>query len=125
MPLLVALHLATVFPAMLLGVFLLVRKKKGDARHKVLGRVWAALMVSTSILSLFMRDHGHFTWLHGLSVLTILAVSRAIYFARKKDIQGHRRNILLAVIGTIVAFVFVFSPNRILGAWVRSMLGLG
>ena len=45
----VMLHLATVVPALLLGPVVLLRRK-GDATHRMLGRIWAVLMLVTAIL---------------------------------------------------------------------------
>ena len=53
----VMVHLATVVPALLLGPFILWRKK-GDALHKLLGRVWATLMVITAVASAFIVAPG-------------------------------------------------------------------
>ncbi|MGQ2930862.1 MAG: hypothetical protein ACT6Q3_10345, partial [Sphingopyxis sp.] len=45
----VQLHLATVIPALPLGAWLLWRPVKGDAAHRIGGRVWALLMIVTAI----------------------------------------------------------------------------
>ena len=36
------IHLATILPALLLGAYVLIRRK-GDRRHKLLGKIWIAL----------------------------------------------------------------------------------
>jgi uncharacterized membrane protein len=46
-------HLATIVPAFLIGTYLLIRRK-GTPNHKLLGKIYMALMLVTATITLFM-----------------------------------------------------------------------
>lgn len=110
----ILLHLATIVPALILGPWVLFRKK-GDLTHKVLGRIWVFLMVLGSLLSFGIQMGGGLSWLHGLAVYTIYAVVRGLIAARKHDYRAHRANMIGSYLGLFVAFVFALRPGRLLG----------
>ena len=110
-----AVHLATVLPAVPLGAYVLWGRK-GDARHRLLGRIWAMLMVVTALSSFGLRGlTGQFSLIHLLSLLTLVAIPRAIWQARRGNIKAHRRTMRNVYIGLLVAGLFAFLPGRILG----------
>jgi uncharacterized membrane protein len=85
----VAIHLATILPALVLGLFMLMRRK-GGAMHRRLGAVWMAMMVTTAIVSFWIRgDSGAFSGIHLFSVGVLIAVPMAIWRARVRDIGAH------------------------------------
>ncbi|WP_068262788.1 hypothetical protein [Janibacter limosus] len=49
-------HLVAALVARSLGRYQLFRPTKGDARHVLLGRVWAGLMLWIAITSYWIRD---------------------------------------------------------------------
>ena len=53
--LVVVFHVVTVLPCVPLGLYLLIAPK-GTPRHKQLGKLWVALMIITSLSTLFIRD---------------------------------------------------------------------
>ena len=53
---LVFFHLATALGALLLGSFILARRK-GTGSHRALGWLWVALMGSTALATAFIRDY--------------------------------------------------------------------
>jgi len=113
-----ALHMATVIPALPLGAFVLVRRK-GDALHKLTGRIWAGLMVATALSSFGLTGMmGHLSPIHLLSVLTLVAMPRAILAARSGRIAAHRRGMTIVYASMVVAGFFTFLPTRLLGAWL-------
>mgnify|MGYP006080901915 FL=1 len=72
-------------------------------------------------ISLFMEAKvgpqflNHFGWIHLLSVLTIYAVPKSIYYIKKGDTKGHSRSmIILFWAGLIIAGGFTLVPGRYL-----------
>lgn len=113
-----AIHMATVIPALPLGAFVLVRRK-GDRLHRITGRIWAALMMATALSSFGLTGMiGHLGPIHILSVLTIVAMPRAILAARSGKIAAHRRGVTIVYASMVIAGFFTFLPGRILGNWL-------
>lgn len=112
------LHLASVLPALPLGAYLLARRK-GDRRHRLLGRVWAVLAMLTALSSFGLHGMtGHLSWIHILSVITVIGVPRAIWMAIKGDIPRHRRGITILCGSFAMAGLFAFLPGRLFGVWL-------
>jgi len=118
----VMLHLATVVPALLLGPFILWREK-GDAVHKILGRIWAMLMVISAIASAFIVAPGGgiagsgFSPIHFFTVWTLINVPVAIYLARKGKIRHHRGAMTGLYVGLCIAGAFTLLPGRLLNTF--------
>lgn len=66
----IAAHAAMAGAALLVGGTVLARRK-GTASHRVLGWVWVVLMAAVASISFAIRYNG-FSWIHGLSVYTLL-----------------------------------------------------
>ncbi|MEL7218692.1 MAG: DUF2306 domain-containing protein [Pseudomonadota bacterium] len=116
----IMIHLATALPAVLLGPVILMRRK-GDALHRLLGRIWAGLMVTTAIASAFIRAPGGgimgtgFSFIHIFTVWTLLVVPFAIYAIRKGDVRAHRGAMTGLYAGLCLAGAFTLIPGRLLG----------
>ena len=107
-------HLATVIPALPLGAYVLLAKK-GGSRHRLLGQVWLGLMFTTAIATIFIRDvnAGNFSWIHLFTVLTFIAVPKAILTARQGKIEAHKKHLRNFFLGSLViAGAFSFIPGR-------------
>src|SRR5258708_36544317 len=114
-PTTVLIHLAAAVSALLLGIVMLARRK-GTASHKALGRVWAALMLTVAVSSLWIPRFLHFTWIHSFTLLTLVALPRAIYRIRTGNVNGHARAMKGLFIGGLgIAGIFAFAPGRFLG----------
>ncbi len=117
---LVFFHLVTAFAALLLGIFILSRRK-GTARHRALGWAWVALMGSTALATAFIRDFqmpnvAGFTPIHLFTVLVVVGLPRAVWLIRQGDVAGHRSLMKgLFIGGCILAGVFTLIPGRFLG----------
>lgn len=115
-------HLATILLAMALTPVMLLRRR-GDAKHKLLGKVWLIAMMLTALDS-FLISHGHpgsFSVIHILSVWTLFVVPLIWWTARTGRIANHRRAIYGMVLGALlIAGFFTFSPGRVLGEWLLS-----
>jgi len=117
----IIIHLATVIPALPLGAYVLWRRK-GDALHKLLGRIWAALMFTTALVSFSIgRPEGtglfgtHLSFIHIFSIMTVISIPLGIWMARIGRIDDHYRAMQGPYIGLVIAGLFAFLPGRILG----------
>jgi uncharacterized membrane protein len=110
------IHLATVLPALPLGAYVLLRPK-GGRLHRMLGRIWAGLMVTTAISSFWLGDEG-LSFIHIFAVVTLVSIPLAVYRIRRGDVKGHRRAMTNVYIGLVVAGFFSFAPGRLLETWL-------
>ena len=113
-------HLATIMLALVLTPVMLLRRK-GDTRHRVLGYVWVAAMAGTALISFAIRfsNHGNFSVIHIISVWTLINVPLIVIRARRHDIVRHRRAVRGLVVGALlVAGFFTFPFDRLLGHWL-------
>ena len=118
------LHLATVLPAFVLGVFQLLGRK-GTQGHKLLGKFYMLLMLATGLITLAMpaevgpRFLNHFGFIHIFSLMALVSVPFAYAAVRRGYIRAHRfAMISLYVGGILIAGAFAFSPGRMLHAWL-------
>lgn len=116
----ILIHLFTAAPAVLLGPFILFRRK-GDGLHKILGRLWSVLMFATAISSAFIKTPGAgiggsgFSFIHIFTLWTFINVPLGVWAARTNRTRMHRGVMLGLYIGLIVAGAFTFIPGRLLG----------
>lgn len=120
----ILIHLGAAFAALVLGIAVFLGRK-GDFSHRILGRTWIGLMLITAISSYWIRGGGSFSWIHGLSVISLVALSFAVYFAMTGNINRHQR-IMKGVFfgGLVVASGFTLLPARLLGQALWSSLGV-
>jgi uncharacterized membrane protein len=120
MPAIIAVHVATAILSVILGTTVLFAEK-GTTRHKWLGRLWAAAMFAAALSSFDIRElnPGHFSWVHGLSLLTFVSVGRAIWAIRQGNVRGHRLAMRGSFIGLVAAgLAAVATPHRLLNVIV-------
>ncbi len=120
----ILIHLSAALAALLLGIAVFLRRK-GNFSHRMLGRGWVGLMLVTAISTYWIRGSGSFSWIHGLSVISLVALSFAVYFALSGNIRRHQR-IMKGVFfgGLVVAGGFTLLPARLLGQALWSTLGV-
>jgi len=116
-PIAIQIHVAAVVPAALLGAYLLAGPK-GTPRHRLLGKIWLALMVVTSLSSFFIHQINMFygfSPIHLLSIFVLSGCWGAIVNARKHNIEAHKRIVRGLYFGGIVgAGAFTLLPGRIM-----------
>ena len=113
-------HLGTILIALALTPVMLLRRR-GDALHRMLGRVWAVAMFATAALSFNVRtiNPGHFSLIHLLSLFTLVMVPVIWWAARTHRVALHRRVVRGMVTGALlIAGVFTFPFDRLLGHWL-------
>ena len=114
------LHLGTVILAMVLTPVMLLRQR-GDRWHRWLGRIWVAALFLTALASMNLRqiNHGQFSVIHILSLWTMFQAPMAMIHARSGRIDKHRSSVRGLVIGgLVIAGLFTFTPDRLLGHWL-------
>jgi uncharacterized membrane protein len=122
---LTSLHLATVIPAFLVGTYILVNQK-GTPTHRVLGKLFMILMISTAFVSLFMsagdgtRVLGHFGFNHLFVIPVAIFVPRAYFAARRGDVRTHKGSVVGVYVGAllIAGAVAILTPGRLLYGWL-------
>ena len=114
------LHLSTIIVALVITPIMMWRKR-GDGLHRKLGWVWSIAMFLTAIISFDIRmiADGNFSFIHILSVLTIVIVPLLVLAARRHDVIAHRKHVRGIVVGALlIAGFFTFPFNRIMGQWL-------
>ena len=107
-PLVVQAHVATVVPAFLLAIWLLVFSRKGSRWHRALGAVFLTLMVTTAIITLFIHRRTPDSLVLGMSTthlfvpFVMFATWRALDGALKGKIKQHQRWVLGLFFGALV-----------------------
>lgn len=118
---LVAVHAFAALTALLLGAWQLFWSRKGTPAHRIAGRAWVAAMLFVAVSSFGIQDlrPGHFSFLHILSVVTIVTVSLGVWDATRGNIASHRGNMTGSWIGLTFAFVFAVAiPERAVPTFV-------
>ncbi|WP_336920964.1 DUF2306 domain-containing protein [Aquipuribacter sp. SD81] len=118
---LVAVHAATAVLCVGLGGYALLRRRKGDAVHRLVGWSWVAGMTFVATSSFAIRDlrDGRLSVLHVLSVVTLVALVLGVRAARRHDRQAHRGNMLGSYLGLLGAFAgAVAVPDRLVPTFV-------
>lgn len=114
-------HAFAAFAALALGGAQLALPK-GTPRHRLLGYVWAALMLVIAISSFWiqeMRLIGPFSPIHLLSIVVLVTVPLAVWYAHSHKVTAHRGAMIkLYVFALIGAGVFTLLPGRIMHAVV-------
>lgn len=119
----VFLHLVSATGALLLGGWLLARRK-GTPGHRRLGWAWALLMGSAAVSSGFIRSDlvpalGGLSPIHLLTALVLVMLPRGIWLARQGRQQAHRQTMRgLYLGGCLIAGMFTLLPGRFLGHWL-------
>lgn len=118
---LVATHASTAVLCVGLGDYALLRRRKGDTVHRLVGWSWVAGLTFVASSSFAIRDlrDGRLSVLHVLSVVTLTSLVLGVRAARRHDVQAHRGNMLGSYIGLLGAFVgAVAVPDRLVPTFV-------
>ncbi|MEO8882025.1 MAG: DUF2306 domain-containing protein [Devosia sp.] len=97
---------------------LVLFRRKGDATHRLWGKLWVAVMAIVALSSFFIwtiRLVGPFSPIHLLSLLTLVMLYRGVTYARRHQIKLHIRMMQATYIAALViAGLFTFYPGRIM-----------
>jgi uncharacterized membrane protein len=116
-PAVIQLHAGAALAALLLGGTQLALPK-GTSRHRAMGWTWVALMTAVAGSSLVIgreRMFGPWSWIHGLSIFTLIMLPLAVLFVRRGRISGHAGTMISLFIGALVITgAFTLLPGRIM-----------
>lgn len=116
-PAAIIIHALAAMTAFVLGSAQLALPK-GTLPHRTMGWIWVSLMAVVAASSFLIHticQFGPFSLIHGLSILTLVALPVAVMHARGHRVGEHRRVMLLLFAGAlVVAGIFTLSPGRIM-----------
>lgn len=107
-PVAVQAHVATVLPAALIGVWLLVFSRKGSRGHRAAGVLFLTLMVTTALIAVFIHRRTPGSPVFGMSTthlfvpFVLFATWRALDGAFTGRISQHRRWVVGLFVGAIL-----------------------
>ena len=114
----IQVHAAAAIAALVLGA-LQFGLPRGGGRHRIMGRLWVGLMAVVALSSFgisSLRQIGPFSWIHLLSVLSLVLLVRAVLAARRGRIAAHRWIMIGLYLGALVITgLFTLLPGRIMG----------
>ncbi|MDX8504395.1 DUF2306 domain-containing protein [Mesorhizobium captivum] len=114
-------HAFAAFAALAIGGAQLAMPK-GTPRHRVLGYVWAGLMLVVAISSFWIQQIrliGPFSPIHILSILVVVSAPLAVWYAHTHKVAAHRSAMIkLYLFAPIGAGIFTLLPGRVMHAVV-------
>lgn len=113
-------HLLTIMVVLVLTPIMMFRRR-GDARHRLLGKIWVVLMIVTALASFRIQliERGSFSWIHLLAVWTLIQAPLIWWTARHHQVARHRSAVRGMTTGALlIAGFFTFPFNRLLGQWL-------
>ena len=85
-------HALAALSALALGALQFLTRA-GAKTHRRLGYVWVVLMLAVTISSFFISANpiiGRFSWIHGLSLFTTIALFMGVLAAMRRQRETHR-----------------------------------
>jgi len=114
---LIQVHAAAAMLALVIGALQLFRRK-GDGRHRMIGKIWVGLMTLVALSSFFIwtiRLWGLFSPIHLLSIFTLFMLWRGVSYARAHNIRMHQRVMQATyLLALVITGLFTFFPGRIM-----------
>ena len=105
-------HVIAALFVLAVGPLQILRRRR-DRIHRTMGYLWVAAMYYVCLSSFWIVSEGHFSWLHGLSVFTIVTVTLGLISAIRRNIRSHMGNMIGSYIGIAVAFISAIAvPGR-------------
>jgi len=113
---LVAAHVSLALLAVAVGTAVLMRAK-GTPSHKLLGRIWVALMLAVALSSFWIfeiRKGAGPSPVHLLSAWTLISLACAVGFIRRGNVRAHKGFMVGTFLGLAGAGLFALAPGRAL-----------
>lgn len=118
----ILIHIVSALGAVAFGAAALAMRK-GSRAHRVAGRVWVLLMLTTALVSFGIRSHGQFSAIHILSVVALAGIASSLFAVTRGHIAAHRRGMLATYASLLIAGIFALLPGRRLGDLVWQTIG--
>lgn len=113
----ITLHAFAALVAFVLGTVQMVAVK-GTSAHRLVGVVWAGLMVVVAASSFWIHElrlWGPWSPIHLLSILVLVTVPMAVWEARRGNINGHKRSMWsLYGLALVLTGAFTLLPGRVM-----------
>ena len=120
---LIAAHAAAALTAVVLGGALLAGRK-GHRAHRLAGWIWVSVMACVAGVSFAIHGPGGWSWIHGLSAFTLVALVWGVLMARLHRVRHHRGTMIAMYIGALVITgLFTLLPGRLIGRTVWGWFG--
>ena len=104
-------HLSLALAALIIGSINLI-SKKGTTRHKLIGWFWIIFMTYVAISSFCIKNDGVYSWIHLLSIVTLLSLIFSIIAIKFRFIKIHSFFMIGTYIGLFIAGIFTLMPGR-------------
>jgi uncharacterized membrane protein len=116
-PAVMQFHLAAAMLALGLGSAIIVMRK-GTAAHHRIGWLWAGAMTAVALSSFAIKSlmPGHFSPIHILSIITLIALPAGIWLRRRGNLKAHAITMISTFAGLVIAGAFTLVPGRLLHA---------
>jgi len=115
----ITLHAVAATYVLLLGPLQILRRRR-DLAHRIVGLSWLTAMVTVCLSSFWIAPDG-FSWLHGLSIWTLVCMAAAIAGIRRGSVPVHRGFMVGSYLGTLTAFAFAaLIPARLIPQLLHS-----
>ena len=117
-------HAMVAAVAVILGGILL-RGGKGTRFHRIGGWIWVLCMATVAGISFAIHRPAGYSWIHGLSVFTLLTLATGVAAARAHKVSAHRKNMVSLYIGALaITGLFTLVPGRLIGNALWGWLGI-
>lgn len=118
----VQFHVAATAIALGAGAVQLSRKRRGGL-HRTLGWTFVVAMAAAALSSFFIHNSrglfGLFSPIHLLSILSLVMLPLAVWYARRRNMRRHRIVVLsLFWLGLVIPGALTLVPGRIMHAVV-------
>lgn len=118
-PSIIQVHAAAAIAALILGAVQLWLPK-GTSRHRRLGWLWSGLIALVAASSFWISrerfSFGPFSWIHGLSLFTLVMLPTGIWAAHRGQIRRHRATMIsLFISALVITGLFTLWPGRLMG----------
>ena len=114
----IGVHIVAAVGAVGLGITIL-SLPKGTPRHKMIGRMWVALMTIVAVGSFWIKGLAGegFSFIHGLSIFTLVSMIYAIFMIRRGNRRAHFSAMIGCFVGAVIAGLLTLSPDRMIGGF--------
>lgn len=129
----IAIHMTAALAALVIGPLAVWARRTRTQRprlHRAAGYAWVTLMVAVALSALFISGGkgprlGGFGLIHLLIPVTLGLIALSFHFLVRGNVKAHRRIMQGTYIGScLVAGAFTLLPNRLLGQWLWSQVGI-